>query len=36
MQGYADKLAGKAVTKIEMNFNNPIGMVVAHTNGITL
>lgn len=35
-QGYKDKQAGKPVSKIEFNFNNPVGTVIAHTDQITL
>lgn len=35
-KGYADKLDGKEVTKIEFNFNRPIGTMVAHADEIKL
>lgn len=33
-QGYKDKQDGKPVSKIELNFNNTVGMVVAHTDQV--
>lgn len=35
-QGYKDKREGKAVKKIEMQFNQPVGTLVAQANQVTL
>ena len=36
VQGYKDKHEGKAVKKIEMQFNQPVGTLVAQANQVTL
>lgn len=36
VQGYKDKQEGKAVKKIEMLFNQPVGTLVAQANQVTL
>jgi hypothetical protein len=35
-QGYKDKQEGKAVKKIEILFNQPVGTLVAHANQVTV